>query len=181
MSSRIRSFAREAAAELPEGLRGRYQLPDSTMTLGEGLAEYYAVNPGLSDPATIEDPASARYFRCHDSTHVFFATHTGKLDEAVNDLLTLFAVDVRYRDYVAGFFKTEAGWAITKTYLDLSLLAVTRDGLRLLPHVRYAVRRMTRRWPWDPPERWFQRPLAELRREFGYEPFNPTRALASRS
>ena len=30
------------------GLRGRYQLDDSEMTLREGLAEYYEVNPGLS-------------------------------------------------------------------------------------------------------------------------------------
>ncbi len=54
--------------DLPSGIRGHYQLPDTTMTLREGLEEYYAVNPGLSVPATIRDAKSASYFHNHDST-----------------------------------------------------------------------------------------------------------------
>lgn len=164
---------------LPPGLRGRYQLPDATMTLSEGLAEYYEVNPGLCNPAQIDDPSSARYFHSHDTTHVFFGTHTGALDEAVNDMLTLFAVEVRYRDYVAGFFNTQEGKQITKAYLNWALVPLLRDGLRLLPAVWRAARRMSRRWPWTPPEHFYTRPLVELRREFGWEVLNPTAALAA--
>ena len=104
--------------DLPWDLRGQYQLPDATMTLREGLAEYYRVNPGLSDPVEINDPKSAFYFRNHDSTHVVFGTHTGELHEGINDLWTIFGVDIRLRDYAGGFFATDESKTIVTVICD---------------------------------------------------------------
>lgn len=51
------------------------------MTLAEGLAEYYRVNPGLDEPKEMHNPESALWYRLHDTTHVIFGTHTGDLNE----------------------------------------------------------------------------------------------------
>ncbi|MGB1015058.1 MAG: hypothetical protein ACPG4T_13055, partial [Nannocystaceae bacterium] len=82
------------------GIRGNYQLADTKLTLREGLAEYYRVNPGLSEPAFLDHKPSATFFHRHDCTHVIFGTHTGPLDEGVNDILTLFGVKINYYGYI---------------------------------------------------------------------------------
>lgn len=155
------------------GIRGRYQLPDATMTLREGLAEYYEVNPGLSIPAKLTDRASAAYFHNHDCTHVIFGTHAGLLDEGVNDMLTLFGVDIRFRDYVGGFFASTEGMTIVKQYVGWALVPLLWHTLRLTPTAWRRCRAMTKRWPWAPPERFLDRPLDELRAEFGIELLRP--------
>jgi hypothetical protein len=166
-ASTLRSTPHPLASAL--GIRGDYQRPDTTATLREGLAEYYRVNPGLVDPATIADRRSAAYFHSHDCTHVVFGTHTGPLDEGINDLYTMFGVDIRLRDYLMGFVTTAEGKAITKSLLDLSLLPLLGQTLRLVPRVWRITRRMTKKWPWSVPEALMDRPLVELRREFGIE------------
>lgn len=159
------------------GIRGDYQRAETTLTLREGLAEYYRVNPGLSDPARIDDEATATYFRNHDCTHVVFGTHTGPLDEGVNDLLTMFGVDIRVLDYVKGFFSSDVAKSITKTYFNRSLPTLLWRTLRLTPRVWRTTRAMRRKWPWTPPPELMDRPLQEIRREYGIELLRPEVAL----
>ena len=113
---------------LSSHLRGHYQIQDSTMTLREGLDEYYQVNPGLSDPDTIKDPVSATYFSNHDASHVFFGTHTGQLNEGVNDLLTLWGLDVLYKDYITGFNSTQESKSIIKEFLNFRIFTLLFNG-----------------------------------------------------
>jgi hypothetical protein len=162
---------------LPKGVRGHYQLPDSKMTLREGLAEYYQVNPGLSDPATIDNPASAAFFHHHDTTHVIFGTHTGPLDEGVNDMLTIFGVDVRLRDYYTGYIKTDESKSINQQFLNRSVFKLFWQTLKLTPQAWRHSRAMTKKWPWAPPAAFLDRPLDELRAEYGIEVFRPDVAL----
>lgn len=162
---------------LPRGLRGRYQLPETTMTLREGLAEYYQVNPGLSNPANITNETSAAYFRNHDTTHVVFGTHTGILDEAVNDMLTLLNVDIRARDYAMGFFATDESKSIVKEFRLKPTLLALWHSVKLMPRIWRHRRAMTKKWPWEPPDELMDRPLDEIRREFGIEVFRPEAVL----
>ena len=156
------------------GVRGAYQQPDSALTLREGLAEYYRVNPGLSEPSKITDPKSASYFHCHDCTHVVFGTHTGPLDEAANDMLTLFGVEIRFRDYLRGFFATDESTSIVQSYASVSLLArMTWWTLKLLPKLWTTSRKMTRKWPWNPSDELLDRPLCTLRAQYNIEIFRP--------
>lgn len=169
-----------ALARAPEvyGIRGEYQRAETTMSMREGLDEYYRVNPGLSVPATIGDPKSRAYFHNHDCTHVVFGTHTGPLDEGVNDLFTLWGVDLRYRDYITGFLATDESKEIVKSYFTVGLLVrVLWQTLRLLPRVRRTCKAMSKRWPWTPPDAYLDRPLAELRAEFCIELWRPDEAL----
>lgn len=162
---------------LPYGMRGCYQRPDATMTLREGLEEYYRVNPGLSDPATIEDPVSARYFHNHDSTHVVFGTHTGPLHEGVNDFWTFFAVDIRVSDYVRGFFATDESKKIAKDFASWDVIVQSLRSLRLVFEIRRRAKSMHAKWPWDPSEALLDRPLDQIRKEYGIRVFRPEALL----
>jgi hypothetical protein len=67
-------------------VRGAYQAQNSTLTLREGLADYFKENgkyTRLSYPDGMEDLESAIYFRNHDATHVIFGTHTGDINEGI--------------------------------------------------------------------------------------------------
>src|SRR5262245_43067078 len=57
-----------------------YKQRDAEMTLGDGLAEYYAQLPELLDPSSL--PAEeAAFFRAHDVTHVVFGCDTSPIEE----------------------------------------------------------------------------------------------------
>lgn len=154
------------------GIRGQYQLQDATMTLREGLAEYYAVNPGLADPAELEHEPSATFFHRHDSTHVIFGTHTGPSDEAGNDWLTLFGADVGFVRYLREFMATTEVKGIAQAYANASVFRLLWHALRLLPIARRYAKSMHRKWPWQTPEAWLDRPLGELREDLGIKVFH---------
>ena len=142
------------------------------MTLREGLQEYYRVNPGLSEPNQIKDPKSAAYFHNHDCTHVIFGTHTDVLNETINDLWTIFGVQIGFWDYGAGFFATDESKEISKSaFTPRSLLEATR-GLKLTGMVRRHARAMTKKWPWTPTPEMLDRRLVDLRNEYGIDVFD---------
>ncbi|MEO1145926.1 MAG: hypothetical protein AAFY26_10040 [Cyanobacteria bacterium J06638_22] len=92
-----------------------YMDKQSTQTLREGLAEYYALNPHVTDPAT-QPSDFAKILHAHDVGHVIYGCDTGMHDEL--KILPLFwwtsectfqtylkmknspAVDVMYEDMV---------------------------------------------------------------------------------
>ena len=161
------------------GLRGGYQLEETDMTLGQGLAEYYRVNPGLSNPSTLTDVKSAEYFHCHDCTHVIFGTHTGVIDEIVNDLWTIYGVQIRLSQYAAGFYATAEGKKIAKKFDIPETLRATVKSLRLFPEVRRRGKAMTQKWPWVPPQGALDRPLVDIRAEYGIQVFHAEAVLAN--
>ena len=93
----------------------QYMDKHSTVSLREGLAEYYALNPHVTDPAT-QPSDFAKILRAHDVGHVIYACDTGMYDEL--KILPLFwwtsectfqtylkmknspAVDVMYEDMI---------------------------------------------------------------------------------
>ena len=166
---------------LPEHLRGRYQLQDCSMTLAEGLEEYFRVNPGLDDPREIEDPRAAHYFTCHDTCHVIFGTHTGDLDEGCNDTYTVFGVDLPWWQYIGGYLATEQSKSITMYYLKWETLRTIWNSILLIPAVWRLARAMKRKWPWEPTEEMYQRPINELRQEYGIQVLHPQALLDARS
>jgi hypothetical protein len=147
--------------------RCRYQAQDSTQTLAEGLAEYYALNEGrLALPQDL--PAgSAALFRCHDICHVIFGLDTTLADEAMADTRTLLSCDVgwaRYADYLGSDPQAQA------IFRQVGYLTAIVATIRTSPRIGRAVWeawRMPKRWPWDPPALFMGRRLADLRAEFG--------------
>jgi hypothetical protein len=145
----------------------RYQDQDSSQTLREGLAEYYEANPGIVTRPSDLPADSIALFRAHDLCHVIFGLNTSLGDETLADARTLLSCDVgvrRYTRYLAtdqaakALFK-ELGYAKAAWITLLSLPRIARAGVEAF--------RMRKRWPWNPPEDYLDRPLAGLRREFG--------------
>lgn len=151
---------------MTEATRPRYLDPDSPLTLGEGLAEFCAVNPGLL-PA--DDPQIRELVRAHDACHVLFALTTSLEDEALADTWTIFGTTVTLRQYrkyleheqVTALFREAGAWKL--------LTGTLRAVPRILRAIRRA-RRMPEKWPFFDYARFLNTPIAALRRRFGVQP-----------
>ena len=147
--------------------RCRYQDPDSTQTLREALREYYAANPDLVNPEEIQDEAAA-WFTKHDATHVIFGNSTSLTDEALNDIWSLIGTEVTWKQY-ADFLKLQEGKSVLK---EIGVWGVIKATLLAVPHfftVFSRVRKMKKKWPWEGVEALIDRPIDELRAEYGIE------------
>jgi hypothetical protein len=141
-----------------------YQLPDSTVSLQEGLSEYYASREGLVRGRGVSAAAS-EFFRCHDAAHVVFGCNTTLLNELIVKLWS--------------FFGTTGGLGLLPAYRlpesqeiydQLSWRDIAVVGLRsivLFPLVLWRCAQMKRRWPWSEFDSYLAVPLVEIRREFG--------------
>jgi len=149
------------------GARLGYQDQDSPQTLAEGLAEYYGANLGRVTRPSDLPPESAALFRSHDLCHVIFGLGTSLADETLADTRTLFSCDVGMRRYARYLRQDAQAKALFKELGWIRGVAVTLACLPRILRAAAEAMRMTRRWPWTPPEAYQQRRLADLRREYG--------------
>ena len=149
----------------------------STCSLREGLAEYYALNPHVTDPAT-QPSDFAKILRAHDVGHVIYACDTGMYDEL--KILPLFwwtsectfqtylkmknspAVDVMYEDMIKEKGVLWLYGAILKVLpgVILELIPIwfkTRNRQKLLPFLEF--------------EPLLDCSILDIRREFDLLPF----------
>lgn len=143
-----------------------YQTADSSSTLEEGLAEYYASREGLVGGRGVS-PDAREFFRCHDAAHVVFGCDTSLANELLVKMWS--------------FFGTSAGLGLLRAYrlpesqeiyerIPWSEVAVVAArAIRLVPLVLWRCRRMRKRWPWSGFDAYLGVPLADIRREFGIE------------
>lgn len=143
-----------------------FEHQDSRQTLAQGIEEYFAANPGLTQGRQMSAEAE-HFFRCHDAVHVVFGCGTALDDEA--------AVKI------ASIFGTTAGLEVLKGYRLQESLNIYRqlrvaDVLRSIAHAvvvvpRTIVRCLSQRsrWPWAEHEQYLHTPLHEIRRQFGIE------------
>jgi len=147
--------------------RCRYQEQDSPQTLAEGLAEYYAVNGERVAPPPSLPPESRALFRNHDVCHVIFGLDTTLADEGMADVRTLLSCDVGWRTYARYMTSDPEAKAIFK---ELGYARAVWATLIIIPRMLRAVGeswRTSKRWPWEAPADYFDRPLADLRRDYG--------------
>jgi hypothetical protein len=144
-----------------------YQRQDSAQTLAEGLEEYYAANVGKVVRPRDLPPESVALFRSHDMCHVIFGLNTTLDDEALADMRTLFSCDVGLRRYYAYLTQDKQAKAIFKEFGYLKSALVTVLAIPRICSAAMEARRMVKRWPWQPPDTYLSRSLADLRREFG--------------
>ncbi|PRP91087.1 hypothetical protein ENSA5_58240 [Enhygromyxa salina] len=148
--------------------RSAYQDQDSPLTLREGLDEYYRDNPKVTPPDEASDEG-ARFFASHDVAHVVFGTNTQILDETITDLWQIFGLDISAWEYAR---QGAAAPEVREVFRELGLRGLAK-GLALLPRYVGEIWRRTRRmhkpWPWTEFGEYLDRPLAEIRAEFGIE------------
>jgi hypothetical protein len=145
----------------------RYQDQDSTQTLREGLAEYYAANVGIVMRPDDLPPESVALFRSHDLCHVIFGLDTSLGDETLADTRTLLSCDVGARRYARYLTSDRTAKTLFKELGYTKAVWITLLSVPRICRATVEAFRMTRRWPWVPPENYLDRPLGELRREFG--------------
>lgn len=156
--------------------RPRYTRKDSTQTLREGLAEYYALNPHITLPET-QPPEFAKILEAHDVGHVIYGCDTGMYDEL--KILPLFwwtsectfqrfremrntpAVDVMYDDMIR-----EKG----VLWLYGSILKVLPPLLPVLIALWFKTRDRNQRLPFLNFHPLLERSLLEIRQEFDLLP-----------
>jgi hypothetical protein len=155
----------------------RYLDKNSTQTLQEGLAEYYALNPHVTSPAT-QQPEFAKVLQAHDIGHVVYGCDTGMYDEL--KLLPLFwwtsectfriylqmknspAVDVMYADMIKEKGELWLYGAVLRVLPTLipALIPIwfkTRNRQKLLPFLEF--------------EPLLDRTLLDIRQEYNLLPF----------
>ncbi len=151
---------------MTETTRPRYLDPDCPLTLGEGLAEFTASNPGLIPD---DDPAIRELVRAHDACHVLFGLTTSIEDEALADTWTVFGTSVTLRQY-SEYLKHEQFSGLIK---EIGWRRMLTGSLRAIPRALRAIRRarkMPEKWPFYDYARFLDTPIAALRQRFGVQP-----------
>ena len=149
----------------------------SPQTLSEGLAEYYALNPHITDPSG-QPLDFAKILRAHDVGHVIYGCDTGMYDEL--KILPLFwwtsectfqvylemknspAVDVMYEDMVQqhGVLWLYGNILKVLPLVIMELIPIwfkTRNRQKLLPFLEF--------------ESMLDCPIVEIRQEYDLLPF----------
>lgn len=144
-----------------------YQRQDSRQTLADGLEEYYAANAGKVVHPRDLPPESGVLFRSHDMCHVVFGLSTTPDDETLADVRTLLSCDVGMRRYATYLATDKQAQALFKELGYRKIVWITILAVPRICRAAIEAFRMKKRWPWTPPESFQERPLAELRREYG--------------
>lgn len=157
-----------ALAAMPRGPRRlRYQAQDCSLTLAQGLAEYYGANVGRVTPPEALNAASEALFARHDICHVIFGLDTTIADEAMVDTRAMLSCDVGFQAY-ADHLRTNPD--VKAVFRETGYLKSFWTTLLTVPRLIRAwnqASRMHRKWPWTPPAGYLRRTLADLRAEFG--------------
>jgi hypothetical protein len=144
----------------------RFQDPGSTQTLREGLAEFRCA---LSEEDR-QDEEQSRDLLCHDACHVVFGLGTSTSDDAVVDTWIVLGTDVDVRSYLQALWSSRA---LGKLIEREGIASVAWGILRAVPRAAVAAhraRRMRRKWSWAVAEHQMDRPLDEIRAEYGIRP-----------
>ena len=152
-----------------------YEVQESPQTLAEGVAEYYAVHPGLSASRGMS-PDAQQFFRCHDVAHVVFGCGIGLDDEAVVKLSSIFGTTAGF-GVLRGYTLHESRQIYEQLPLRESLRTIAH-AFAVVPRTLLRCLRQRARWPWDGFESFLETPLRELRRQFG---ITVARGTASRT
>lgn len=144
-----------------------YQRPDSSLTLRQGLGEYYASREGLVSGRGLSD-AAREFFRCHDAAHVVFGCSTHLLDEAIVKTWSFFGTSAGF-SLVRGYRLPESK-EIYETIGWKDVVSTALGSVIALPRVLWRCARMRKRWPWADFDSHLDTPLRDLRREYGIRP-----------
>lgn len=151
-----------------------YLEPNSTMTLGEGLREYYAVHPDLFSPEELagreELGTLGQFFAAHDACHVLFGLDTDLVDEALADTWTLAGTNVKWAEIKSYFNRPEQRSFFADLFAEIGWWSTIWKTMTAVPKVAIALfraRKMTKKWPIFEWNDYLARPLVELREEFG--------------
>jgi hypothetical protein len=155
----------------------RYLDKNSTQTLQEGLAEYYAFNPHVTSPAT-QQPEFAKVLQSHDIGHVVYGCDTGMYDELKLLPLLWWTSECTFRIYL----QMKNSPAVDVMYADMikenGVLWLYGAVLRVLPTlipalipIWFKTRNRQKLLPFLEFEPLLDRTLLDIRQEYDLLPF----------
>lgn len=161
--------------------RPHYTDKNSTQTLRQGLEEYYAVNPNVTDPRELP-PEFAKILLAHDVTHIILGCDTDMYDEIKLLPLSFWTSDYKFRDYLSTVKDPTISPAIRIMYDDLikehgvlwlysSILVVLPQLFPELIVMWFKTRGDRKYYPFFDWEPLFDITLLELRQNFDLLPF----------
>ncbi|KYC34572.1 hypothetical protein WA1_51190 [Scytonema hofmannii PCC 7110] len=98
--------------------RPLYTDSNSTQTLRQGLEEYYALNPNITDPKELP-PDFAKILLAHDVSHIIYGCDTSMYDELKILPLTWWTSNYKLRDHLRTLRDPTISPAIKVMYDDL--------------------------------------------------------------
>lgn len=140
-----------------------YQSRSARLTLAQGLAEYFAQNPGLKRPADLTAPAR-EFFRCHDAVHVIYGCGTSLTDEAIVKIASLFGTDGG-RAVMDGY-RLYDSMDIYRQLRVGEILKTIAVAPYIVPRTIMRCRAQRKPWPWSAHHHHLETPLDELRRTY---------------
>lgn len=144
----------------------------STQTLREGLAEYYDLNPNVTQPET--QPAEfAKILLAHDALHVIYGLDTGMYDELKLLPISWWTSECTFKTYL----KMKDSPAVDVMYDDMirekGVLWLYKSVLRVLPAlipalipIWFKTRKRQKLVPFLGFEPLLDRSLLDIRQEF---------------
>ena len=161
--------------------RPNYMNRNSTQTLQQGLEEYYAVNPNITDPRELS-LEFAKILLAHDVSHVILGCDTNMYDELKLLPLSFWTSDFKFGDYIRTNRDPKIKPAIDIMYDDLvkkrgsfwlysSILLVLPQLLPEVVAIWFKTRARRKYYPFLDYESLLKCSLLEIRREYNLLPF----------
>jgi hypothetical protein len=160
--------------------RPQYTDRNSNQTLREGVEEYYAVNPNITDPRKLP-PEFAQILLAHDVSHVVLGCDTDMYDEIKLLPLGFWTTDFKFKDYIRVNRDPVIKPSIDIMYDDLvrergvlwlyaAILGVLPQLLPELVQIWFKTRGQRKYYPFLDYQDLFDLSLLEIRQEFDLLP-----------
>ena len=144
--------------------RHQFESPDTTQTLAEGLAEYFAFNPMLKRDSNLLSPEARQFFRSHDVVHVVYGCGTTMPDEAIVKLVSIFGTTGGLK-VLRGYLHHETLDIYRKLPVSGTLVALAASPFLIVRTV-WRCARQSDRWPWVQFDEYLDISLREVRARF---------------
>ncbi len=142
-----------------------YQSPQARFTLREALAQFRETS-GLTEKTALARAEARVLMDQHDAVHVVFGLDASLRQEALVDLWTVFGTTARASELIEYLRLPEE----QEILAQIGWPRVLWTTLRAVPdlfRVAAAARRLRKKWPWRHDRALLDRPLHELREEYG--------------
>jgi hypothetical protein len=141
-----------------------YQVQDCPLTLAEGLAAYYGAHPGLKRGDALS-AAAQDFFRCHDAVHVVWGCDTSLPHEAIVKLSSFFGTSIGFGAMQG--YRLYDSQDIYGSLRVTDILGTLLQAPVLVPRTILRCGRQRKKWPWSDFAPYLDRPLRDIRAEFG--------------
>ncbi|MGB0921266.1 MAG: hypothetical protein ACPG06_11330 [Alphaproteobacteria bacterium] len=150
----------------------QFQNQESSQTLSEGIAEFHAANPQLAT-RNFSGALAASFFPAHDAMHVLFGQNTDIDGEAIVKYWTIGATDLGFW----GLFKYRNVQEVVDLRQGLPMRSYLRIALPMIPGLlpaflrglKIAKNALTKPWAHFDWQQHLDRPLNEIRAEYGID------------